>query len=106
VQTLATRRQRLEASTIRLNVPAGKSGSIRPPMTTSVSSTASSSDAAAVRDHPLVSRDDMDPIGGMADLAIGRLERGGRTGEVEHLEPWRNVEADRFHGRIIGKFDL
>jgi len=45
----------------------------------------------------------MDPIGGTSELEICRFERAGRTGEVEHLKPWGNVEADRMHGRIIGK---
>jgi hypothetical protein len=48
----------------------------------------------------------MDPIGGISDLQICRLERASRTGEVEHLKAGGNVKADRAHGRIIGKFDL
>ena len=64
------------------------------------------SHAKAVRYGTLVSRKDMDPIGGTSELEICRFERAGRTGEVEHLKPWGNVEADCMHGRIIGKFDL
>jgi len=48
----------------------------------------------------------MDPIGGTFELVICRFKGAGRPGEVKHLKPWENVEADRFHGRIIGKFDL
>jgi hypothetical protein len=112
VQTLATRRHRLEASTRRLSVSADTSGSIGPPMTTSVSSTVVSSDTASVtiprlfHHGPLISRKDQEPIGGTFELAIRRFERPGRTGEVEHLKPWGNVETDSGHGRIIGKFDL
>src|SRR5207247_9210499 len=48
VQTLTTRRHRRDVSTIWLSVPADKSGSIRPPVTTSVSSTAAARDAAGI----------------------------------------------------------
>jgi hypothetical protein len=65
-----------------------------------------SSHAKAVRYGTLMSRKDMDPIGGTSELAICRFERAGRTCEVKHLKPRGNVKADRVHGRIIGKFDL
>ena len=65
-----------------------------------------SSNAKTVRHGALISREDMDPIGGTLELVICRLKRGSRTGEVEHLKPWGNVESDRLHGRIIGKYDL
>ena len=66
----------------------------------------SSDHAKAVRYGTLISCEDTDPIGGSFELVICRFKRTGRTGEVQHLKPWRNVEADRIHGRIIGKFDL
>src|SRR5256712_1068162 len=66
----------------------------------------SSSHAKAVRHDTFISREDMDPIGGTFELVICRFKGAGRPGEVKHLKPWENVEADRFHGRIIGKFDL
>jgi len=60
----------------------------------------------AVHHGPLISRKDQEPIGGTFELAIRGFECPGRTGEVEHLKPWGNVETDSGHGRIIGKFDL
>jgi hypothetical protein len=58
----------------------------------------------AVHHGPLISRKDQEPIGGAFELAIRGFECPGRTGEVEHLKPWGNVETDSGHGRIIGKF--
>ena len=101
MQTLATRRHRLEASTIRLSVPADKRR-IDPSADDDeriehgiIERRSSSSHAKAVRHGTLISRKDMDPIGGTFELVICRFKRAGRTGEVEHLEPWRNVKADR-----------
>jgi hypothetical protein len=65
-----------------------------------------SSHAKAVRYATRIGREDMDPIGVTSELEICRLERAGRTGEVEHLKAGGNVKADRAHSRIIGKFDL
>ena len=55
----------------------------------------SSSHAKAVRYGTLFGRKDMDPIGGTSELAICRFKCAGWTGEVEHLKPRGNVEADR-----------
>lgn len=63
-------------------------------------------DAKAAGDSPNAGRHDMDLVGRTSDLAICRLERAGRTSQVEHLKSWRNVEAERIHGRMIGKFDV
>jgi len=48
----------------------------------------------------------MEPIGGAFEVVICRFEGAGRTGEVEHLKAWGNVEADCPHGRMIGKYGL
>jgi hypothetical protein len=65
-----------------------------------------SSHAKAVRYGTRIGCEDLDPIGRTSQLTICRFERGSRTCEVKHLKPRGNVEADRVHGRIIGKFDL
>jgi uncharacterized membrane protein YccC len=62
--------------------------------------------AKAVRHGTLISREDMDPI--RLDFRAGRLplqrRRPDRRGRAS--ETLGNVEADRIHGRIAGKFDL
>jgi hypothetical protein len=99
VQTLATRRHRFDAFTIRLSVPADKAGSIRPPTTTSVSSTAlrrsGSGQAKAVRHDTPLGREDMDPIGRTFELVICRFKRGCRTGEL-HAVPTSYSSRRRF----------
>jgi hypothetical protein len=65
-----------------------------------------SSHAKAVRYGTRLGREYVDPIGRTSKLAICRLKRAGRTGEIKHRKPWGNVKADRAHGRMIGKFDL
>ena len=62
--------------------------------------------AKAVRYGTLISRKHADAISRTSELAIRRLKRGGRTGEVEHLEALGYIKTDRAHGLIIGKFDL
>jgi len=64
----------LEASTIPLSVSADKSGSIRPPMDDEciehgiIETGSDSFHAKAVRYGTLMSRKDMDPIGGLSDF--------------------------------------
>ena len=65
-----------------------------------------SSHAEAVRYSPIISRNDIEPVGKTSELAIRGFKRTSRTGEVEQLKSRRNVEADRAHGLIVGKFDL
>jgi len=60
----------------------------------------------AVRYGTLISRKHTDAISRTSELPIRRLKRGGRTGEVEHLEALGYIKTDRAHGLIIGKFDL
>jgi hypothetical protein len=62
--------------------------------------------AKAARHGSIIGREDTDPIGGSFELVICCFKRGCRTGEVQHLKPWGNAEADRLHGRIIGKYDI
>src|SRR6266702_5163084 len=65
-----------------------------------------SSHAKAVRYGTLIGGENMDPIGRASELAICCFKCAGWTGEVQNLIFRGNVEADRVHGRIIGKFDL
>ena len=66
----------------------------------------SDSHAKAACHGTLISRKDLEPIGGTFEVVICRFEGAGRTGEVEHLKACGNVKTDRLHGRIIGKYDL
>ena len=103
------KRHRRDASTIRLSLPADKGGSIGSADDDEriehgiIEQRSSSSHAKAVRHDALIGREDLDAIGGTFEVDICRLKRGCWTREVERLKPWRYIEPDCLHGRIIGK---